>query len=170
MKGLGARFLLCLFVILSPQSTEATDSTLRPTLEARYAAMKSAMAAHDGEAIAALLSPDFVAVDISGRSADAAQMIREVSALPVDPLKVSTTTLLAIEVSGSTALVDQRYDMKTTKNQSDGSKQNVELIALSTDTWIDVGGVWLLQRTLTKQLDYFVNGQSVAHKTRTIEP
>jgi hypothetical protein len=76
---------------------------------------------------------------------------------------VSTTTLLSVKVAGSTAVVNQRYDMKTVKTAADGSKTNIELISLSTDTWANVNGSWLLQKTVTNQLDYYKNGQLAMH-------
>lgn len=91
-------------------------------------------------------------------------MIQEVAGLPKDPLKVSTTTLLSVKPVGNTAVVEQRYDMKTTKTAPDGAKRNIELITLSTDTWVNSNGEWLMQKTETEQLDYYVDGQRVAHK------
>jgi hypothetical protein len=55
--------------------------------------------------------------------------------------------------------------MKTTKAGLFGS-QAVELITLSTDTWLKSHGKWLMQRTETDQLDYFVNGSRVQHLVR----
>jgi hypothetical protein len=81
-------------------------------------------------------------------------MIQEVLALPKDPLKVSNTTILSIKVNAEKATVDQRYDMKTTKAGQDGNKRDVELIAVSTDTWLKSKDTWLLQRTVTNQMDY----------------
>lgn len=93
-------------------------------------------------------------------------MIKEVDALPKDPLKVSTTTILSVKPNGAVAIVKQRYDMKTVKTAADGTKRNVELITLSTDTWSNIRGTWLIQRTETDQLDYYVNGQQVMHKVK----
>jgi len=144
----------------------ADDSALQTALQGRYAEMKVAMSARDDKAIRALLVPDFFSVDISGQSEHAAQMIREVDALPKDPNKVSTTTILAIKPAGDIVVVSQRYDMKTVKVAADGSKRDVELVTLSTDTWVKARGSWLLKKTQTDQLDYYVNGQQVAHKVR----
>ncbi len=156
----------CLIVVMALSAAAADDSVLRSVLEKRYEAMKAAMADRKPTAIAALLAPDFLSVDVSGHSENAAQMIEEVAGSPNDPLKVSDTTLLSIETSDNTAVVSQRKDKKTTKTGPDGSKRNIELITLSTDTWINSKGVWLIQRTETDQLDYFVNGQTTIHKIR----
>ena len=140
------------------------DDPLRPVFEGRYAAMKSAMAARDGKAISEILAPDFISEDSSGQKENADTMVQEVLALPKDPLKVSNTTILSIKVNADSATVDQRYDMKTTKAGPDGNKQEVELIAVSTDTWIKLKDIWLLHRTVTNQMDYSVNGKLLIHK------
>ncbi len=140
------------------------DDSLRPVFEGRYAAMKAAMAARDGKAISEILAPDFISEDASGQKESADTMIQQVLALPKDPLKVSNTTILSIKASADSANVDQRYDMKTTKAGPDGNKRDVELITVSTDTWIKSKDTWLLQRTVTSQMDYSANGKLLVHK------
>ena len=141
-----------------------SDDSLRSVLEGRYAAMKTAMAARDDKAISEIPAPSFVSEDVSGQTENADTMIKEVLALPKDPLKVSSTTILSIKVNAENATVDQRYDMKTTKAGPDGNKRNIELITLSTDTWIELKDSWLLQKTVTKQMDYSADGKLLAHK------
>ncbi len=141
-----------------------SDDPSRPVFEGRYAAMKSAMAARDAKAISEILAPDFISEDASGQKENADTMIQGVLALPKDPLKVSNTTILSIKVNAESATVDQRYDMKTTKAGPDGNKRDVELITVSTDTWIKSKDTWLLQRTVTNQMDYSANGKLLIHK------
>jgi ketosteroid isomerase-like protein len=161
-------FLLFSFLLASAvQPGLADDGTLRPILEGRYAAMKSAMANCDAEAISSLLTPDFVSIDVSGDSENAARMITEVNALPKDPSKISNTEILSVDREGEVAVVQQRYDMKITKSGPDDSKGNIELIAISTDTWINPDGVWLLQKTETNQIDLFVDGKPISHEVRS---
>jgi len=148
----------------------AAESSLRALLEGRYAAMKSAMANRDQQAVAALLAPDFLSVDVAGKSENASQMLQEIAALPKDPNKASDTTIVSVKLSGDTATVDQRYHMTTTKAGADGAQHAVELVTLSTDTWIKSGDAWLLQKTVTNQLDYTLDGRSVAHKARSAQP
>jgi len=159
-------FLLLSFLLASAvQPGLADDSTLRPVLESRYAAMKSAMADRDAKAISSLLTVDFISIDVSGNSGSAAQMITEANALPEDQSRISNTEILSVEREGEVegegevAVVQQRYDMKTTKSGPDDSKPNIELIAISTDTWINPNGVWLLQKTVTNQTDLLVDGK-----------
>jgi hypothetical protein len=166
MKGEGALLALCLFVCGRANVVSAQDASLKATLQVRYAELKSAIGARDDKAVAALLSPDFESVDASGQIQHADQMLKEVDALPKDPGKVSTTELLAVTSSGKTATVVQKYDMKTVKMAADGSSRNVELVTLSTDTWVSVNAAWLLHKTVTNQVDYYVDGRQVLHKVR----
>ena len=129
--------------------------------------MKVAMAARDGKAILMLLAPNFSSIDVSGQMESGGQMVGEVAQLPKDPKKVSHTTILSAKVVGTTATINQRYDMKTVKTNPDGTTKNVELVTLSTDTWVKSGDTWLLEKTVTEQMDYFVNGQPVMHKVAT---
>jgi hypothetical protein len=141
-----------------------SNNSLRPLFEGRYAAIKSAMAARDGKAISEILAPDFISEDVTGQKKNADTMIQEALALPKDPLKVSNTTISSIKVNTEIAIVDQRFEMKTTKVGPDGNKREVELIAVSTDTWIRLKDNWLLQRTVTNQMDYYADGKLVAHR------
>jgi hypothetical protein len=153
-------------VLASFNVARADDNALRAAFQTYYARVKLAMLTHDDKAMQALLAPGFISIDVSGQTEGAAQMIGEVDSLPKDLKKVSTTTLLSLKASGNTAIVTQRYDMKTVKLAADGSNEDVELVTLSTDTWVTASGTWALQKTETDQLDYYVNGQQVAHKVR----
>jgi hypothetical protein len=170
MRKLLTGLFIFTLAILTVTAVRADESDMRLVFEERYAAMKSAMANRDGEAMASLLAPGFISTEVSGQTKNASQIIQEVKALPIDPLKVSKTTVHSIKMDGSTASVKQSYDMKTRKVAADGTMQNIELIGVSEDTWVLSNGVWLCQSTTTIQLDYFVNGQAVIHKVRTGKP
>ena len=145
----------------------ADKDEMREMFSTRYAAMKSAMAERDPKAIAALLAPDFISEDVAGKTKTGEQMIKEVCALPKDPNKTSTTTVLSAKIIGETATVAQRYHTTTTKMTTNTTvKQAVELDALSTDTWVKSKGVWLLRRTETNAIDYKIDGKTLTHKER----
>ena len=170
MNAIQAAFLSCFSVILGIAACQAADNELRTILEGRYAAMKSAMAKRDAKEIATLLAPSFVNVDVSGKETTSDQMIESLKAAPVDPNRVSNTTLLSIESSGNKAVVKQRYNMKAVRAAADGSKQEVELTTLSTDVWILTGRTWVLQQTVTDQMDALVDGKAMVHRVRKSAP
>jgi hypothetical protein len=170
MHNLRLAILLCLFMGLYTNTAYSDDAELRAVFDGRYATLKSAMATRDEKEITSLLATGFTSVDIVGKEKTAAQMVQELQSLPQDPHKESNTTILSVKVSGDTAVVEQRYNMKTSKTGADGVKKDVELTALSTDTWVSVNGAWLLRRTMTNQIDYSINGKSVIHKVRAPGP
>jgi ketosteroid isomerase-like protein len=150
---------------LTAKADDGAD--VRRALEERYAAMKSAMEKRDANALSSLLAPNFVSIDVAGQSESAAQMIDELKkAPPADDNRATKTTLRSITMNGRTAVVDQLYEMQTSKAAADGSVQKIELRTVSEDTWTNSNGVWRIERTATDQLDYFINGQSALHKTR----
>jgi len=170
MTSIRTVLLTCFIAALGAGVCQAEDNKLRSILEGRYAAMKSAMANRDAKEVAALLAPDFVSVDVSGSEKGAGQMIESLKAVPADPDKVSNTTLLSVESRAGKAVVKQRYEMKTVKVAGDGAKHQIELTTLSTDVWVSDNGTWLIQRTATDQMDYFVDGKPLVHKVRKSEP
>jgi ketosteroid isomerase-like protein len=171
LRVLAVLFLAALPVLSRAQVAEMGDAQLREVLQQRYAAMKSAMATRDAKAIAALLAPDFESVDVNGKTETADQMVQQVVALPQDPDKTSDTTIVSVARSGTKATVVQRYHMTTTKTgPAAADSHTIDLLATSTDTWLDANGVWLLQRTVTDQLDYSIDGKVVAHKERPKQP
>jgi hypothetical protein len=140
---------------------------LRPALEKRYAEMKVAMTERDTPALSALLAPGFVGEDISGKTASGEEMIKQLGAAPKDDGKVTETTLVSIKPQGDRVIVEQRYHMTTMKSLPDGAKQAIDLVTLSTDTWIHSGDKWLIQKTVTNQIDYSIDGKLVMHKVHS---
>jgi hypothetical protein len=152
----------------APLAAQGGASDLRAKLSARYAEMKLAMARKDEVAIRSLLTPDFLSVDVEGKSEDAALLVKQVLALTSDPSRQSQTTLISVAATGNLAVVEQRYDMKKTAIGADGSRKSVALTTVSSDTWSGENGVWRLARTATKQLDYSIDGITVVHKVNAL--
>jgi len=159
---------LGLFLVLSVAYVPAgaADDSLRVALQSRYADLKAAIAARDAAALSAIFAPDFVSVDVSGQSKVASQVIADLNAVKPDPNKTSETALISITPAADSLTVEQRYDMKTVKTAADGTQHNMELVALSTDSWIKPADVWLIRRTVTNELSFFNDGQLVMHKLK----
>ncbi len=94
-------------------------------------------------------------------------MIAEVNSLKPDPHKISITTIVSVMPEPNDVVVQQRYDMTTIKVAADGGSNKVELIALSTDTWIKPGKTWLCDKTVTDEISVLVNGQLAEHYTKS---
>ncbi|MDP9127904.1 MAG: nuclear transport factor 2 family protein [Pseudomonadota bacterium] len=158
--------VLAVLPLMIAFSARAEDTALRNTFEQRYAVMKAAIDTRDEKALAAMLTPDFVNRDVSGETQNAAQMVEELRRLPEDPRKTTTTTLHSITAEGNRAVIEQLYDMKTSKATATGDIKNFELRATLTDTWVKDKNTWLCRETVMQRVDYIVNGQVVAHKER----
>ncbi len=100
LRNLGLILVLSVACVPAGSTAGAADDSLRAALQSRYADMKAAMAAHDAAALAAVLAPDFVSVDVSGQSKGASQVIADVNALKPDPNRTSETTLISITPGG----------------------------------------------------------------------
>lgn len=151
---------------LAATGINAHENNLRESLHARYAQMKSAMDIHDARTLRGILAPGFVSVELDGKTESAEQMIQELSTLPRDPNRSSETTLLSVRPNGNRAIVEQRFIMRTKKEGQNSIEHKVRLVAVSTDTWIMLHGKWRIQRTVTDQLDYYVDGRHVLHQKR----
>jgi hypothetical protein len=163
------KYMILLAACLSAVPAQAQidpGEALRPVLEKRYAELKTAMADRNPQALSALLAPGFVSEDISGKTTSAEEMIKELAALPKDTGKTTGTVLLSIKPQGDRAVVEQRYHMTTTKALPDGNRQAIDLVTLSTDTWLHSGDRWLMEKTVTNQIDYTVDGKVLMHKVR----
>ncbi len=170
MNRIYKSLLAILLAALSAGRCAAAESSLQSVLEGRYAAMKTAIDAKDRQALAAFLTPDFVSVDVSGKSQTAEEMLAQLVKSSRNPNRVSETTLLSVQLKGDVATVSQRFHMTSTKVTSDGSRHPVELTTLSTDTWVRSGGSWLLRKTVTEELDSSVDGKARPHQVRPQTP
>lgn len=125
----------------------------------------AAMDARDPKAFGALLATGFVSETVDGKTVTADVMMQELGGAPKDPNKVSTSTLADLRQEGSTVTVEQHYHGTTTRPLAQGgAAQRLEVQSVSTDTWVEVGGVWLLKRTVTEKLDVSLDGKPVVHK------
>lgn len=137
------------------------------TFTALYAKLKAAMAERNASAISAVLTPDFVTEDVSGKTETGPQMITELSKLPADPARKSETTVMSADIEGDTANVVQRYHSSLAKAGSDGQTTVTDIDTESKDTWKLIGGAWHLSRTVTETLEYRINGKLLVQKAHS---
>jgi hypothetical protein len=74
--------------------------------------------------------------------------------------------LVSVDSATTSVTVVQRYDMKTIRTDPDSTPHNVELVTVSTDTWVKPANVWLIDKTVTDELSYFKDGKLVAHQVK----
>ena len=127
--------------------------------------MRAAMAARDGDAIAALLTPDFVSVNVDGNAISAEQMIRSAVGLNIDRSKrTAVTTLVGIEEVGNQAKVLQHYCMTAHDDAPSSMPKFVQ--ALSIDTWEKAGETWLIKRTETLETEAMSSAGKHTYRAR----
>lgn len=166
MRGVrtGLSAALCLVAWVGIDVPAFGQADLKGILEGKYAELKQAMDAHDGPAVAAMLAPGFISVDIGGKTETAAQMVAEVKALQSDLNRSTHTTLLSVSGTGERAVVEQRYEMRTLKGGPDGAAHRIDLVTLSNDTWVKRDGAWVLARTATNSMTLRRDGRMVLNK------
>jgi len=160
MKALRRIFLVLTMMAVANIARADDNSALKSELEGRYAALESAMAARDASAMRALLAPDFVSVDVDGSTQNADEMISQIDALP-HAGRPGGTRLLSVTANGDTVTVEQEF--KSTTIGPGVAQRAHTLIILSTDTWVKVNGSWVCQRTVTDEIDRYVNGTLISH-------
>jgi uncharacterized protein (TIGR02246 family) len=145
---------------------EPSTHPLRPVFDEVYSQMRAAMASGDKKAIAALLTPDFVSVDVSGNEMKAEKMIESILALEIDRAKrVTATTITNVDARGDEAVLLQHYSMKSSPDAPRSMPRNLQ--TLSKDVWSNATGRWLMHRTETLEVEV-VSGAGV-HQFRSRE-
>jgi hypothetical protein len=163
--------LFAAFILLAaglPAARAADEApTLQRILSDRYGAMRLAMGGRDKARVEAMLAPGFHSVALSGRTEDAAQMLKPMTdASVLDRPKIFTTKVEVVKQDGDRAVVAQTYEMKTVKQRSDGAADLVRIVAFSDDTWVKKGDDWLLQSTEATAADLYINEKLQKHAVR----
>ncbi|MEP7131314.1 MAG: nuclear transport factor 2 family protein [Sphingomicrobium sp.] len=139
-------------------------ASLRDALDSRYAALQTAMSSKDEGAIRAVLADGFVSVGVRGNSEGAADVIKEVLALPANPTRHSKTTIVSVKGDDRSATVEQNSAMTQQTAGDDGVAHSVRVSTLSRDRWVNDHGTWRIARTATEKFDYAMDGVTVDHR------
>jgi hypothetical protein len=158
------KFLLVAAAIMVMTACNQHPASLRDALEARYAALQTAMSNKDEGAIRALLADGFVSVDVRGNSEGAADVIKEVLALPANPTRHSQTTIVSVQGDDRFANVEQRFQLTQQTAGDDGVAHSVAVTTISRDRWVNDHGTWRIARTATQKFDYAMDGVTVDHR------
>lgn len=133
---------------------------------ARYAQLHAATAAKDGAALAQVLSPDYMMTDIQGQTRDYAQVQARLATAPGGPERQPKITVRSAVITGTAAVVKQQMDLHMTRTGGDGVPVTMDITTQSDDTWIQRGGVWLLQTSEQKEMTVSKAGEVVLHEIK----
>ena len=174
-------------------SAQAQDA--KAVFEARYAEMSAAMQAKDSAAVAKIMTPDFVMIDIQGNEHNASEMNGMMGrrgggggpggpggagappppagAAPADAppapeaaRPVPKITIVSAQISGTTAKVEQQLEIHADRPGPDGKPMKLDITVLTDDVWVQSGGAWLLQSSDQKDVSVARDGDVVFHQAK----
>lgn len=147
-------------------SASAQDATT--VFAARYAELGAATQAKDTAALGKLMTPDFVMTDIQGTERTAAEMHAAMGKLPGGASGAVTpkVTIVSAQITGTTAQVAQQMELQMERAGPDGTPMKLVVTVLTDDTWVQSGGVWLLQTSNQKDVSVARDGEVVFHQAK----
>ena len=172
MIGLGAVRRWCrvatatlLAAVLPPCGSASADpgaDALRKTIEARYAALDRAEAARDGAAIAAIFAPNFVSVDVGGKTLSAAEVVATELKTPPDAARSVKGTMRSLRRVENRVVVE----MQTETRWSEADSHRYALVSRTTDVWVKRGPAWRMARTAVDEFTFFQDGRQLEREAR----
>ena len=158
MRPLLAGGLVAVALVGSVQAQEDPKAAF----EARYTAMSTAMLAKDRAATETLLAPDYESTDIRGEVHNRAEVLNKLAELPPEMANMKPKTkVLTVKVSGDTAAVDSQMNLQMKRPDENGEEMTLDIAVVSADTWVNRGGVWLLQKSVQKEMTVSKDGEIV---------
>lgn len=134
----------------------------KAAFEARYAEFTAAMMAKDGTKLGAMLAPDFESTDIRGETHNRAESIDNLAKMPPEMADIKPVTkVLSVKQTGDTAAVESQMTMQLKRPDPSGEEMTLDIAVTGADTWIQRGGVWLLQKSVQKEMTVSKDGEVV---------
>jgi hypothetical protein len=131
-------------------------------LEGRYAELSAAMLGKDAAKAGAIMAPDFEATDIRGETRNRAESLAQLDQMPpgMENMKPETK-VLSVKLNGDSAAVDSQVTMQMKRPDETGAEMTLDIAMTSVDTWVQRGGVWLLQKSVQKEMSVSKDGEVV---------
>ncbi len=146
-------------------SASAQDA--KAVFAARYAELGAATQAKDMAALGKLMAPNFVMTDIQGTERTAAEMHEAMAKMPAAGSGVSPkVTIVSAQITGTTAQVSQQMDINMERAGADGTPMKLDITVQTDDTWVQSGGVWLLQTSNQKDISVSKDGEVMFHQAK----
>ncbi|HEX3370442.1 MAG TPA: nuclear transport factor 2 family protein [Candidatus Cybelea sp.] len=156
--------IVCTLGSLQPAAAH-DDGSLLPALQARYKILQAAVTAGDDRSLSAILAPHFVGIDVAGE-ADGTKALLAGLELKQPGSDTVAMTISSPKERGASVTVRRRLEIKARNPDAFEDARSVEFVAYSTDTWIKVGGTWMLAKSTAQQLAYYVDGEQIARDVR----
>ena len=136
----------------------------KAVFEPLYAQMNTATEARDMATLAKIMAPEFEMTDIRGDTQTMAEMQGMMAAMPKDPAMKPKYAILSATITGASATVRNQMDMHLSRAMEDGTTAQLDVTVISEDTWVQRGGVWLMVKSVQKDLSVSKDGEVVFHQ------
>lgn len=134
----------------------------KAVFEARYTELSTAMLAKDSAKVGAMVTADYESTDIRGDVHNRAAMLEQMGKMPpgMENMKPETK-VLNVKMSGDSAAVDSQMNLQMKRPDEEGKEMTLDIAIVSADTWVNQGGVWLLKKSVQKELTVSRDGEVV---------
>lgn len=146
--------------IVAPAFAQDAKAVFEPL----YAQMNAATEARDMATLAKIMAPEFEMTDIRGDTHTMAEMHDMMAAMPKDPAMKPKVSILSATITGTSATVSNQMDMHMSRAMEDGTTAQLDVTVISEDTWVQRGGVWLMVKSVQKDLSVSKDGEVVFHQ------
>lgn len=133
----------------------------KAVFEGRYAELGTALFGDDRSAAERLLAPEYESTDIRGETYTRAQALERIGRRPEGMDFTPQFTVLKASPNGTTAAVDSQMTIKMQRPDESGEEMTLEITVVSADTWVQRGGIWLIQKSVQKEMTVARNGEVV---------
>lgn len=158
-----SRFMPVGFAIVAIASAAHAQDDPKAVFAPRYAELRAALEAKDPAAVGKVVTPDYAMTDIRGDSHDVPGLIAMSDRMQgKDATRKSE--LLSATITGSSAKVELKVDSSSTREGLDGQQHQMELIAISDDSWVLIDGVWRLKSSVQKDVTVKMDGEERFHQ------
>lgn len=121
-----------------------SECALIASMQEEYDRFLAAISAHNDLAVTAYLAPGFIGTDVRGRKENTRQMLSRIDSR--SKVGFEMMTILSARTIGRRMIVG-RKSLEGTETIAGGKRRAVKTLSFFSDTWIDIDGTWLLQRS-----------------------
>lgn len=133
----------------------------KAVFEGRYAELTTALLGKDRVGAEKLMAPEYESTDIRGDTYSRSEVLDRMGQMPGGADFKPQTSVLKVKLNGTTAAVDSQMQIKMQRPDENGEQMTLEITVVSADTWVQRGGVWLMQKSVQKEMSVARNGEVV---------
>ena len=129
--------------------------------ESRYAELTAAMLGKDSAKLGTILAPEFESTDIRGETHNRAEALERMGQMPGGQDIKPQTKVLSVKLAGDSAAVESQMTVQIKRPDQNGREMALDIAVNANDTWVQRGGVWMLQKTVQKEMTVSRGGEVV---------